>query len=73
MVGKSSGIGTGRKETVEDGKAWAAHAAGEIGNWEVFLPQLYRLYKPVTNTSRNPFADLSVEGKGRAAHYRRIA
>ena len=68
--GKSSAIGTRRKETVEDGKVWAAHAAGEIGNWEVFLPELYRLYKPVTDTRRNPFTDLSVEGTGRAARYR---
>ena len=65
-----TGGGTRKKDTVEEGKVWAAHAAGEIGNWEVFLPQLYKLYKPVANTRRNPFTDLSVEGKGRAAKYR---
>jgi hypothetical protein len=37
------------------------------------LPQLYTLYKVVTDTNRNPFADLSVEGKGRAARYRYLA
>ena len=73
VVGKSSAIGTRRKETVEDGKVWAAHCAEEIGNWGVFLPQLYTLYKVVTDPTRNPYADLSVEGKGRAAHYRQIA
>jgi hypothetical protein len=73
VVGKSSGIGTRRKETVEDGKVWAAHCAQEIGNWAVFLPQLYTLYKVVTDTRRNPFADLSVAGRGREARYKFIA
>jgi hypothetical protein len=72
VVGKSSAIGTRRKETVEDGKIWAAHCAEEIGNWGVFLPDLYRLYRVVTDTSRNLFADLSVEGTGRHAQYRHI-
>ena len=61
-----------KKETVEDGKVWAAHNIQEIGNWGVFLAQVYTLYKVVTDTSRNPFADLSVEGRGRNAHYRYI-
>ena len=72
VVGKSSAIGTRKKETVEDGKVWAAHCLQEIGNWGVFLPQLYTLYKVVTDTNRNPFADLSLEGRGRAARYRYI-
>jgi hypothetical protein len=72
VVGKSSAIGTRRKETVEDGKIWAAHNAEEIGNWGVFLPDLYRLYRVVTDPGRNPFADLSVEGRGREARYRHI-
>ena len=69
VIGKSSAIGTRRKETVEDGKVWAAHCAQEIGNWAVFLPRLYDLYKVVTDTRRNLFADLSVTGKGRDARY----
>jgi hypothetical protein len=72
VEGKSSGIGTRKKETVEDGKVWAAHNIQEIGNWGVFLPQIYNLYKVVTDTARNPFADLSVDGKGRHARYRHI-
>ena len=72
VVGKSSGIGTRRKETPEDGKVWAAHCGQEIGNWGVFLPQLYSLYKVVTDTGRNPYADLSVEGRGREARYKFI-
>jgi hypothetical protein len=72
VVGKSSGIGTRRKETVEDGRVWAAHCAQEVGNWEVFLPQLYTLYKVVEDTNRNPYADLFVEGKGREASYKFI-
>jgi hypothetical protein len=69
VAGKSSGIGTRKKETVEDGKVWAAHCAEEIGNWAVFLPQLFELYKVVKCPRRNPFADLSVTGKGRKARY----
>ena len=72
VVGKSSAIGTRRKETVEDGKVWAAHAAQEIGNWDVFLAQVYKLYKVVKDPARNPFADLSIEGRGRNAHYKYI-
>jgi hypothetical protein len=72
VIGKSSAIGTRHKESVEDGKIWAAHCAEEVGNWAAFLPQLYRLYTVVTDTARNPYADLSVEGKGREARYRYI-
>jgi hypothetical protein len=72
VEGKSSGIGTRKKETVEDGKTWAAHCAEEIGNWAVFLPQIYSLYKVVNCPNRNPFTDLSLEGKGRNARYKYI-
>lgn len=72
VVGKSSAIGTRRKESVEDGKIWAAHCAEEVGNWGKFLSQLYTLYKVVTDSRRNPFADLSVAGGGSAARYRFI-
>jgi hypothetical protein len=70
VIGKSSAIGTRRKETVEDGKVWAAHCGEEVGNWGVFLPQLYDLYRVVTNTRSNPYTNLSVEGKGRNAVYK---
>lgn len=72
VVGRSSAIGTHRPETIEDGKIWAAHAGQEIGNWGRFLPQLYALYHVVTDPRRNPFTDLSVEGRGRDAVYRWI-
>lgn len=72
VVGRSSGIGTRKKETEADGKVWAAHAGQEIANWGVFLPQLYNLYRVVTDTRRNPYADLSVDGRGRSAVYRYI-
>jgi hypothetical protein len=73
VVGRSSAIGTRRKETAEDGRVWAAHAGQEIANWGAFLPQLYALYRVVKDGRRNPFADLSVEGRGRAAKYKYIA
>lgn len=69
VIGRSSAVPRRMKESVEDGKVWAAHAAQEVGNWEVFLPDLFRLYKVVADTGRNPFTDLSVEGRGRAARY----
>jgi hypothetical protein len=72
VVGRSSGIGTRRKETKEDGVVWAKHCGQEIGNWGVFLPRLYDLYKVVTDPKRNPFTDLSVQGQGRAARYKFI-
>ena len=51
---------------------WAAHCGQEIGNWGVFLPQVYKLYQAVNDPKRNPFADLAVDGKGRNARYRHI-
>lgn len=72
VIGKSSAIGTRKKETPEEGIIWSQHCIEEIGNWEVFLPQLYNLYKVVTNTKYNPFADLTVEGKGKDLRYKYI-
>ena len=69
VVGKSSAIGTRKKETREEGLVWAAHCQEEIGNWGVFLPTLYNLYKVVTNPTTNLYADLSVAGRGREARY----
>ncbi len=72
VIGKSSGIGTRKIETKEDGIIWSAHCGEEIGNWGVFLPQIYNLYRVVEDPRRNPFTDLSVDGKGRDAVYRYI-
>lgn len=72
VVGKSSAIGTRKKETKEEGIIWAAHCEEEIGNWGVFLPTLYNLYKVVKDTRRNPYADLSIEYKGKNAKYKYI-
>ncbi|NTV73291.1 MAG: hypothetical protein HGA66_03680 [Holophaga sp.] len=72
VVGRSSAIGTRRKETHADGLVWAEHCTEEVGCWGDFLPQLYTLYKVVKNTDYNPYADLSVEGRGREARYRFI-
>lgn len=72
VVGKSSAIGTRKKETPEEGLVWASHCGEEIGNWGVFLPQLYNLYTVVANTAYNPYADLTVEGKGKDLKYKFI-
>ncbi len=63
VIGRSSAIGTRKKETAAEGDVWAAHAGVEIANWAVFLPNLYELYRAVTDTRRNPYADLSVDGR----------
>jgi hypothetical protein len=70
VVGRSSGIGRRKPEDEEAGRVWAAHAAEEIANWEVFLPTLYGLWRVVDNPRENPFTDLSVGGTGREATYR---
>ncbi|MFT3906379.1 MAG: hypothetical protein QM718_08750 [Steroidobacteraceae bacterium] len=70
VIGRSSAIGTRMKEDEAAGKVWAAHCAQEIGNWAAFLPQLHTLYEVVKDPRRNPFADLSVAGRGAAARYR---
>lgn len=72
VIGSSTAIGLRKPETHADGRIWAAHAATEIGNWAVFLPDLYRLYQVVTDTRRNPFTSLSVAGRGLEARYQHI-
>jgi hypothetical protein len=69
VIGRSSGIGRRKQEDAAAGKVWAAHAGQEIANWQVFLPTLYKLYQVVTDTRRNPFTDLGVQGQGREARY----
>ena len=54
VVGRSSGIGRRKPEDEAAGKVWAAHAAEEIANWEVFLPTLYRLWRVVGEGSAEP-------------------
>lgn len=72
VKGKSSGIGMTKKESKEDGIVWAKHCYQEIANWGVFLPQVYNLYRVVENTDYNPFADLTLETRGRNAKYKYI-
>jgi hypothetical protein len=72
VVGRSSALAGTKKETSEEGMVWAQHCKEEIGNWEVFLPQLYKLYRVVTNVQYNPFTDLSVEGRGKDVKYKNM-
>lgn len=72
VVGKSSAIGMKKKETPQEGITWSEHCKEEIGNWGVFLPQMYNLFKVVTNTAYNPYSDLTVEGKGKDLRYKYI-
>ena len=57
------------KNDADNGMIWAKHATEEIGNWEVFLPRLYEMYKVIKNPHINRYYSFKVEGKGREAHY----
>jgi len=72
VVGRSNAIHAKKVDTPEEGMVWAKHCTQEIGNWGVFLPQLYNLYRVITHTGRNPYADLSVEGRGKDLKYKFI-
>ena len=69
VVGQSNAFGWKKTENHEEGMVWAKHAATEISNWGVFLPQLFELYKVVKNTEYNPFMDLSIEQDGKQLRY----
>ncbi len=70
VMGRSSALDGTKKSTPEEGQVWVDHCIQEIGNWGVFLPQLYTLYRVITNTQFNPFADLSVERNANPTRYR---
>ena len=53
-----------------DGEIWAAHCAEEVGNWEVFLPQLWQLYRVITREDISPCYSLELEGLGIEAKYK---
>jgi hypothetical protein len=69
VVGRSSAVGRAKQESREEGLVWAKHCAEEIGNWAAFLPDLYRLYRVVKNPAYNPYADLTVAGRGGDLRY----
>ena len=72
VVGKSNAIHGKKVDTAEEGMVWAKHCTQEIGNWGVFLPPLYSLYRVVKSTKFNPYADLSVEGRGKDLRYKHV-
>ena len=72
VVGRSSAIGQARAESPAEGIVWARHCGEEIGNWEVFLPKLYELYRVVESPEYNPCADLGVQRNGGGVRYRSI-
>lgn len=68
VVGMSSAIEMTENDA-GDGKIWANHASEEVGNWEVFLPTLWKLYQVITNPQICPCYSLKLEGKGIQAKY----
>lgn len=71
VIGMSSGMTAAGCE-VESGMIWAAHAVEEVGNWEVFLPTLYNLYKVIKRNDICPYYSFQLEGLGRNAKYAEI-
>jgi len=72
IMGQSVAIGIKKQESKQDGEVWAEHCGEEVGNWGEFLALLFNLYKVVENTDYNPYADLSVEGRGELLKYKYI-
>jgi hypothetical protein len=68
VVGMSSGM-EAKADVADNGLIWAAHATQEVGNWEVFLPTLSRLYRVITDPAICPDYSFRVEGRGRGIRY----
>lgn len=68
VVGMSSGI-TADGCDADSGPVWADHAVEEVGNWEVFLPRLYELYKVIQRSDICPYHSFELQGTGRDAKY----
>ncbi len=69
VIGMSSAITLGTEDAIESGLTWAQHGSEEISNWEVSLPEFYRIYKVVTNPEICPYYDFKVSGTGLDAKY----
>lgn len=61
VKGRSTAFGVLKQEDHDDKVTWGEHCQEEIGNWEIFLPTLFQLYRVVTNTDFNPYANLEIE------------
>jgi len=68
IVGMSTGIEVEANDA-NNGLVWAKHATEEIGNWEVFLPKLYDLYKVIKNPHICPYYSFRVERQGKKVRY----
>jgi hypothetical protein len=72
VVGMSSAL-TPIIEDVEEekarGLAWTKHAIGEISNWEVFLPDLYKMWQVVKQPNNNIFHSLKIEKTATGVRY----
>ena len=71
VTGRSSAVNphvTDLEAELREGKLWAAHAAEECGNWAVFLPALYKLWRAVPESPINLNKNLRVSRQG-GLHY----
>lgn len=72
VVGKSSAITPVIKDIAKEkemGLRWTKHAIGEVGNWEVFLSDIYRRWQVVANPNLNVFHSLKVEKTANGVKY----
>ncbi|MCL6479483.1 MAG: hypothetical protein K6T65_13940 [Peptococcaceae bacterium] len=56
-------------EPREAGLVWAKHAAEEVGYWQDFLPELYRLWRVVKNPDLNPYFSFKLKKEGKTLRY----
>jgi hypothetical protein len=72
VVGMSSAIPLHESsDQYEDSSMiWAVHAQEEITNWEVYLPQLYSLYRVVEDRDICPYYSFEITGTGLNAQYK---
>jgi hypothetical protein len=56
-------------EPLERGLVWAKHGAEEIGYFQQFLAELYKLWRVVKNPMLNPYYSFKIEKDGNSIRY----
>jgi hypothetical protein len=56
-------------EPPEKGLVWAKHGSEEIGYFQNFLPDLYRLWRVVKNPEINPYFSFKIVREGKSLRY----
>ena len=72
VIGMSSAISPNPKDINQEKERlmnWTKHAIGEVGNWEVFLSDIYRRWQAVKDPDINIFHSLKVKKTATGAKY----